>query len=171
MGQRGSTVVAVVLIVAGVIVMFLFPLINMAKEKEETTRILAQQAVSDTLNDIQKKGKITQDDIDNLQSELNATGTVYTVSFTVSKEDENPSKKSTGTSVTSKGDAHVLVFTTQVTDEVSITGSYELNAGDLVTISAEEKGVSTYKELVKSVLGGLLGDESSTVSATGRVTK
>ena len=170
MGQRGSAAVAVVLIVAGVVIMFLFPLVNIAKEKEETTRVIAQQAVSDTLNEIQKKGKITQNDIDDLQSELKATGTAYTISFTVSQVDENPSKKSTGTSVTSKGSAKLLVFTTQIKDEISVNGSYELREGDLVTISADEIGESLYQQLVKAI-SSFFENGKSTISATGRVTK
>lgn len=170
MGQRGSAAVAVVLIVAGVIVMFMVPLTNMAKEKEETTRMLAQQAVSDTLNEIQKKGKITQDDIDDLQAKLNATGTVYTASFTVSQEDENPSKKNTGTSVTSKGDARVLFFSAQIEDQIAVTGSWELKDGDLVSIEADEIGESLYQQIVGAIMNAFK-NEKAKITASGRIAK
>ena len=147
MGERGNVAVIVVVIFTATIIMFLFPLMNMAKQKDQTTKLAAQEAITNSVNEIRKKGEITQEDIDSLYSTLASTGEAYKVEFIVAKRDDNPTKKISGTSAANKGDVYVYMYTTQVESSLPL----KLSEGDIVTEKAYIVSNSIYDNLVNWV--------------------
>lgn len=140
--ERGNTAVIVVVIFTAAIIMFIGPLMIIANTKDKAAQLAVQEAVTEWVNEVTTKGKLTQEDYDNLQLKLAATGEAYNIEITVAKLDENTAKKITG-DLTINGGQYINLYTTQVLESLPM----ELNPGDLLSVKANMISSSISQQL------------------------
>ena len=74
-----DTLMFIVGIFLAVIIMFIFPLMEIAGKNDEMSQTIAQVAVSDFTNKVASQGKITVFEYEALQQKLLATGNTYEI--------------------------------------------------------------------------------------------
>ena len=129
--QGNAAVIVIVIFLAG-IVMFIFPLKTIADKKDETVMLEAQKIITEQVNKWRTKGVITSEDIDNLTLSLNATGAAFDVELKVLVLDTNPTKKSTGATITIGNNVYYVDYTTQIEDKLP----YIIKEGDIISAAA-----------------------------------
>ena len=85
-----DTLMSIIGIFFAVILMFIFPTLEMANKSDELSQTVAQVAVTDFVNKVASKGKITELDYNELEQKLYATGNSYDIQIEVQILDDNP---------------------------------------------------------------------------------
>lgn len=161
--NKGNAAVIVVVIFIAGIVMFIFPLMTIAEKKDDTTQLEAQKIVTEYVNKWRTTAYVTQEDWDNLQLSLGATGRAYRVEATVQILDENSAKKSGGLKA---GDSsYYTMYTTQIENQLPL----DLKDGDIIYLEATTTDESIYDQL-KGWAGRITGQNSRNVKDGGMVT-
>lgn len=170
--ERGSTAVIVVVIITAVIIMFIFPLNMMAGNQDNISQLAIQQAVTEFTNEVRKTGVLTQLKYDNLIQTLAATGNSYDVEITIQKLDENPAKKTSGSTTTIGDNVYYVMYTTQVLEEITAQNGLKLNEGDIILVTAENTNQTIASQL-RNFIYKVTGNNSANIVAqeSGMVTK
>lgn len=92
MGERGDTLIIVIVIGLSVILMFIFPLMTMGDRADDITQATVDAATREFVDNVCTKGKITPEDLTTFRQKINSTGYLYVVEIQVKVLDENPSK-------------------------------------------------------------------------------
>lgn len=150
--NHGNTAVIIVVIFLAAIVMFIFPLTIIAGKKDDTTALEAQRIVTEYSNKWRTTCLITQEDLDNLNLALGATGRAYEVELKVDVLDSNPVKKASGVKPTIGEGVYITYYLTQIEEQLP----FKLKEGDNLHLSATTKDMSLFEQLVNwaySVIG------------------
>ena len=109
----------------------------------------------------------TQEDYDNLITELSALGEVYDVAITVQKVDGNSSKKQNASYVTIGDNRYIVMYNTQVTESFPLY----LSEGDIIVTTADKISFSISDELRNAVYRVTGSDQNAKrLEASGMVT-
>ncbi len=157
MGDSAITVVAIFL---AAILMFVFPLMTMADKKDDVSTLSIQTATTEFTDNIRTTGKVTPENYDNLVLTLAATGNSYEVEMTIQVLDENPSKKSGGTTITIGDNVYYTLYTKQVLDNMPLT----LKEGDIVSVSVKNTNTTIAGQL-RNFLFKVTGNNTATIAA------
>ena len=163
MGERGETLIIVIVIVLGAIILFVFPLMTMADRNDDITQSVVETAVSEYVNDVRTTGILTMDKYDKLVEELSATGNVYNIEMELRVLDENPGKKTTQTEPTKIGEnVYYIMYTSQILDMINpssgVTQAVALKEGDFFYTKATIDSTTIADEL-KSFLYAVSGSD------------
>ena len=162
--NKGSAAVVVVVIFLAAIVMFVFPLMTMSDKKDDVVAEEAKKIVTEYVNTWRTKGKITQEDYDNLALSLGATGRAYKVDYTVKIKDANQAQKHASTQT---GDnVYYTLYTTQVEEMLPLT----LSEGDIITVTAETTDKSISEQLSEWVYKATGKSNPNVATASGMTT-
>ena len=165
MGDSAITIVAIFL---AAILMFIFPLMTMADKTDDASKLTIQTATTEFTNNIRTTGKLTQSDYDNFVLTLASTGNAYNINLTVQKLDENPAKKSGGSTTTIGNNVYYTMYTTQVLESLPLI----LNEGDIVSVSVNNVNTTIASQL-RNFMYKVTGNSNSTIigESSGMVTK
>ena len=165
MGDSAVTIVAIFL---AAILMFVFPLMTMADKKDDVSSLSVQTATTEYTNNIRTTGVITQEGYDNFVLSLAATGNSYEVEMTVQTLDENPAKKTNGSTTTIGNNVYYVKYTTQILQELPLN----LSEGDIVSVSVKNTNTTIAGQL-RNFMYKVTGNDTATITAqaSGIVTK
>ena len=158
----GDSLVTIVAIFLAAILMFVFPLAAISEMNDNEALAMVQSYTTEFVSLIRTKGVITKEDYDAYIQKLYATGNSYAIEFEIKISDVNPGKKTENQQF---GDTvYYSVFTTQVEEDIKISGKYKLKQGDFVSVSVRNTN-TTISQMIKGVLYSVTGDQSYVISA------
>ncbi len=170
MGERGDTLIIVIVIGLSVILMFIFPLMTMGDRADDITQATVDAATREFVDNVCTKGKITPEDLTTFRQKINSTGYLYVVEIQVKVLDENPSKKSVQVSRDKIGEnLYYNIETSQITDVVEpergTPKAYLLKEGDLiyVTVRSASQGIS---EQMRNFFYTVIGDDTYNIASS-----
>lgn len=160
----GDSAMAIVAIFLAAILMFIFPLMTVADEKDDVSTLTAQTATTEFTNEIRATGKLTQEDYDNFVLTLAATGNSYDVEMTVQVLDENPAKKETSGTVTIGNNVYYVMYTTQILEQLQDAGVITFKEGDIISVAINNTNVTVAQQL-RNWVYSVTGNDESTITA------
>ena len=161
-GAEGIAITIIAIFVAGVL-MFVFPLIAMSDNVDDATKLTAQTATTDFVDNIRTTGKITEDDYNSYLQTLASTGNSYDVEIKVQVLDENYGKKVSTVQTTKIGEnVYYPIYTTQVEAQLVNDGVYALKEGDIVYVSAKNTNI-TFSQELKNFFYKVTGSNASSI--------
>ena len=167
-----DTLMTIIAIFAAVIIMFIFPLMWTANSQEEISQTTVQTLVSNFVNTIASKGKLTRTDYEDFYQKLHATGSTFDIEIEIQVLDDNPGKKTTISSPNLIGEnIYYSIFTsTLLYSEDGIYGSqgeeeYLLKKGDYVIVNVKNTNITLASQL-KNFLYKIIGDNTHTIAAS-----
>lgn len=164
----GETTITIIAIFLAAILMFIFPLMAIAEQHDDTSQLLVQTYTEDLVNSATTKGKITRDDYAILIQKLGATGNTYDIEIEVQVLDENIGKKVSATSKDLVGEnVYYSIYTTDVLSKITydVGASYPLKKGDyvIVTVTNTNKTIAT---MLKDFVYTIVGKDTYQIKAT-----
>ena len=115
----GDSLITVVVIVLAAVLMFVFPLLTVSENSDNTSQLSVQNATTEFVENIRSTGKITLNSYDKYIQTINSTGNTFDVQMEVQVLDENPGVKTTQTDQTKIGEnIYYTQYTTQVLNEL-----------------------------------------------------
>lgn len=166
-----ETLMTIIAIFAALLIMFIFPLMWTANSQEEISQITVETLVSNFVNTVARKGKITKHDYEDFIQKLNATGNSFDVEIEVQILDDNPGKKTTITSPNLIGEnIYYSEFTSTIlygTKGIynNSTGNYLLKKGDYIIVNVKNTNI-TLATQIKNFLYKIVGNNTYTISAS-----
>lgn len=149
-GEIGDAGMAFIAIFVAGILMGIFPLLATADRTDDVSQQVVQSAVDDLAAKAASIGKVTQDDYDSFIDKLVATGNSYDVEIEVQKLDETSRKKTTVASQSKVGEGNSYIeYTSQIMEEMSKKGEYDMKAGDVITVTAKNTNKTIAQSLKK----------------------
>ena len=161
-----DTIIAIIGIFVAIILMFVFPIMEMASKNDELSQTIVQVVTSDFANNAARQGKITKFDYDDLVQKLNATGNIYDIQIEVQILDDNPTRTSTGSTSDLKDGKYYSVFTSSIMEKLNGSeGEYILKKDDYIIVTVKNTNVTMATEL-KNMFYNLIGKETYTIGAS-----
>ena len=163
----GDSLITVVVIVLAAVLMFVFPLLTVSENSDNTAQLSVQNATTDFVENIRSTGKITLDAYDKYIQTINSTGNKFDVEIEVQVLDENPGVKTAQTDYTKIGEnIYYTQYTTQVLNEIE-NGNHKktLKEGDIVTVKALNTN-TTIAQLLRNFLYRVSGNDTSSIAAS-----
>ncbi len=161
-----DTAITIIVIVVAAILLFVFPMLATAENKNEVDLAYVQSSVTEFVNTNATKGVITLESLDSLKQKLATTGNTYDVNLEVSRKTDDVGKKSGWSTGTNIGEgAFYTLQGTQINEQLESTGQFKLNVGD--TLSAKvENSSKTMASTLKSAILGVSESSKSEIAAT-----
>ena len=163
----GDSLITVVIILLASVLMFVFPLLTVSENSDNTAQLSVQNATTDFVENIRSTGKITLDAYDKYIQTINSTGNKFDVEIEVQVLDENPGVKTAQTDYTKIGEnIYYTQYTTQVLNEIE-NGKHKktLKEGDIVTVKALNTN-TTIAQLLRNFLYRVSGNDTSSIAAS-----
>lgn len=167
-----ETLMTIIAIFAATLIMFIFPLMWTANSQEEISQTTVQTLVSNFVNTVATKGKLTRLDYEEFVQKLNATGNSFDIEIEIQVLDDNPGKKTTITSPNLIGEnIYYSVFTSTILySENGIYGAngkteYLLKKGDYIIVSVKNTNI-TLATQIKNFLYRIVGNDTYTIGAS-----
>lgn len=174
----GDSMTTIIVIFLGVILIFVFPLLILSGNNDNTAQMGVQTKVSEYVSELSTTGKLTPEKIAAFQQELTALGSnAYQVDYEIKVLDENPGKKTVLTTKTKIGEnIYYSVYTSQIDEFFNDPNNkvYVLKEGDIVTVSVKNTNQTIFDILTNFVSsttsensGKITGTASMVVMANG----
>lgn len=167
----GSSLIVVVVIILGAILMFVFPLVEIAKIHDNESLAMAQKSTSEFVNLVVSKGKLTQTDYDAYVQKINSGVNSYDIEIEIHISDPNPGKK---TQDQLSGDtSFYTVYDSQVKQELESHQQFNLKENDYIIVYYKNTNTTMYQSFLNvlyKITGNssyLSGQVSSPVMTTG----
>lgn len=163
----GDSLITVVVIVLAAVLMFVFPLLTVSENSDNTSQLSVQNATTEFVENIRSTGKITLDSYDKYIQTINSTGNTFDVQMEVQVLDENPGVKTTQTDQTKIGEnIYYTQYTTQILNEIeSEPNKKTLKEGDIVTVKALNTN-TTIAQTLRNFLYRIAGNNTSSIAAS-----
>lgn len=146
--------ITVVVILLAVILLFVFPLLATAENKNDVDMAFVQSAATDFVDACANKGAISFKEIDALKQKIATTGNTFNINMEVSRKSDNVGKKTTWQTGTNFGEgAFFTLHGSQITDQIDKTGAFKLLQGDTVTVKLENQNKTMASNLKSAILG------------------
>ena len=162
-----DTLMTIIGIFLAVVLMFIFPLMEMAGKNDEIAQTVTQVAVSDFVNTVAAQGKITQFDYNELIQKLYATGNAYDIQIEAQILDDNPRRATTTATSDLQGEyKYYSVYTNTILDAVNgEKGIYQLKKDDYIIVSVKNANITMGTQL-KNFLYKMIGKDTYTIGAS-----
>lgn len=158
--------ITLIVIIIAAILLFVFPLLATAENKNEVDLAYVQSSATEFVNSSATKGIITIESMDTLKQKLATTGNTYDVNLEVSRKTDDVGKKTSWTTGTNLGEgAFFTLQGTQINEQLEKTGQFKLNTGDTLTVKVENSNVTMASSL-KSAILGVTDSSKSEITAT-----
>jgi hypothetical protein len=162
----GDSLITVVVIVLAAVLMFVFPLLTVSENSDNTSQLSVQNATTEFVENIRSTGKITLNSYDKYIQTINSTGNTFDVQMEVQVLDENPGVKTTQTDQTKIGEnIYYTQYTTQVLNELKSSNKKTLKEGDIVTVKALNTN-TTIAQTLRNFLYRIAGNNTSSIAAS-----
>ncbi len=131
-----DTLIVIIAIGVAAVLIFVFPLMTMADRTDDVSQLVAQSALTSFVDKVASTGKISQEDIDDLDQKLASTGNLYEVEMEIQVKDENLGKKVSQARADKIGEnVYYTVYTADIEGEIKDNRIYYLKEGDIFTAS------------------------------------
>ena len=169
-----DTLMTIIGIFLAVILMFVFPLMEIAGKNDEMSQTVAQVAVSDFVNKVASTGKITEFDYNELIQKLYATGNSYDIQIEAKIIDDNPRRATTTTSSGLLGEyKYYSVYTNTILEKIRDnaikngegTGEYVLKKDDYIIVTVKNTNITIGTQL-KNLMYKLIGKDTYTIGTS-----
>jgi len=161
-----DTLMTILGIFLAVLLMFLFPLMEIGGKNDEISQTVVQVVVSDFVNKVATQGKITEFDYDELVQKLHATGNSYDIQIEAKILDDNPRRSTT------TGDSNLLgeykyysVYTNTILEELENEQEYLLKNDDYIVVTVKNTNITMGTQL-KNFLYNLIGKDTYTIGTS-----
>lgn len=162
----GETTITIIAIFLAAVLMFIFPLMAVSDQHDDTVQLVVQTVTSEFVDTITTKGEITQADYDSYIQKLSATGNTYDVEIERQVLDENIGKKVTATSKDLVGEnIRYSEYTSDILASISPTSSKQLKKGDYIVVTAKNTNI-TIAQMLRNFIYTIVGKDTYQVSAT-----
>ena len=163
----GDSLITVVVIVLAAVLMFVFPLLTVSENSDNTSQLSVQNATTEFVENIRSTGKITLDSYDKYIQTINSTGNTFDVQMEVQVLDENPGVKTTQTDQTKIGEnIYYTQYTTQILNEIENKPNKKtLKEGEIVTVKALNTN-TTIAQTLRNFLYRIAGNNTSSIAAS-----
>lgn len=159
-----DTLITIIVIVVVGLVMFIFPLMATASQNDAITQTEVQALISDFVNTAAKEGKITEENFNKLQQNLNSKVNTYKVELEVHMLDDNYGDK--GTSVDAIGEnMYVIYYDPQIQQVLDASGVYKINQGGYIKAKVENTNI-TFGTHVTNWFYGIIGRDQIAIEAS-----
>lgn len=167
-----DTLMTIIGIFIAVLLMFIFPLTEMAGKNDEISQTVVQTAVANFVNTAASKGKITGFDYDALVQKIAATGNSYDIQIEVKVIDDNPRRATTTGDNTQIGEyKYYSVYTNTIIDKMNANSEaggereYLLKKDDYIIVTVKNTNITIGTQL-KNLLYKLIGKETYTIGTS-----
>ena len=148
LGERGETLVVIIVIGLAVILIFVFPVMSMLDRADDITQLSVEQAVTEFVDSVLTTGKIDPDKYDVLVIQLGSTGNAYEIEMMARIQDENPGKKVTQVQSNKVGeneyyDLHTSQLMDMLYTENGDKQDVYLKKGDYFATAVRDKNASS----------------------------
>lgn len=164
-----DTLMAIIGIFVAVIIMFIFPTMEFAGKNDEISQTIVQVAVSDFVNAVSTKGKITIFDYNKLVQKLGTTGNSYDIQMEVKVLDDNPRRTTVAGSRVTLGEYKYYTIYTNTIEEKLFSndgdGTYKLKTDDYITVTAKSTNITLGTQF-KNLFYKIIGKDTYTVGTS-----
>lgn len=161
-----DTLMTVIGIFLAVMLMFIFPLMEIGGKSDEISQTVVEVAVSDFVSKVSNQGKITSFDYDALVQKLSTTGNTYDIQIEAKLLDDNSKRTTAAGSYTLLGETkYYSVYTNVILDEIRENDEYILKKDDYIVVTIENTNI-TFGSQLKNFLYKLVGDDTSVIKTS-----
>lgn len=161
-----DTLMSIIGIMLAVILMFIFPLMVLAGNNDEIAQTIVEIAVSDFVNQVATKGKITRNDYNALIQKLGATGNTYDIQIEVKILDDNPRRVTTTSNPNLSGEyKYYSVYTSTIMYDVNRNSEFLLKNDDYIIVTAKSTN-QTMGTLLKNFIYKVIGKGAATIGTS-----
>lgn len=164
--------ITIIVIIIAAILLFVFPLMATAENKNEVDLDYVQSSTTNFVNASASKGMITLETLDTLKQKLSTTGNTYDVNIEISRKTDDVGKKNSWTTGANLGEgAFFTLQSTQIVEQLEDAGQFKLNIGDTLTVKVENSSRTMASTLKSAILGVTESSKAEiTASASALVT-
>lgn len=149
-----------------VILMLIFPLMEIGGKNDEISQTVVQVAVSDFVNKVATQGEITEFDYNMLVQKLNATGNAFDIQIEAKILDDNPMRTTTTGNNRLLGEyKYYSVYTNVILDELRNKQAYKFKNDDYIIVTIKNANVTLSTQL-KNFLYRIIGKDTYTIGAS-----
>lgn len=161
-----DTLMSIIGIFFAVILMFIFPTLEMANKNDEVTQTVVQVIVTDFVNKVANQGKITYFDYAELQQKLYATGNSYNIQIEVQILDDNPQRTQVSENSISSGEVrYYSLYTNAIEEKLNTNQEYKLKKDDHIVVTAKSTNITIGTQF-KNMFYKLIGKDTYTIGAS-----
>lgn len=159
----GDSYGTIILALITAVVCVVLPTATIAHRNEVSNNQIVQNAITKFVDSSVNKGEISDNEYNNLLSELDATGELYDLNISISHIDENLAKidsSSVKDQIKIGENVYYVEYTYQVTNELENDGKISLTQGDYVQVVAENVSPTMY-QMFRKALYGVINQEKA----------
>ena len=163
-----DTLMSIIGIFLAIIIMFVFPLMELAGKGDEVSQTVVEVAVSDFVNTVATTGQITWSDYNKLLQKLYSTGNSFDIQIEAQILDDNPRRATTTASSNVLGEyKYYSVYTNTILSELekSENSKYQLKNDDYIIVSVKNTNTTMGTQL-KNLLYNLIGKDTYTIGTS-----
>ena len=163
-----DTLMSVIGIFLAIIIMFVFPLMELAGKGDEVSQTVVEVAVADFVNTVATTGQITWSDYNELVQKLYSTGNSFDIQIEAQILDDNPRRATTTASSDVLGEyRYYSVYTNTILSELekSENSKYQLKNDDYIIVSVKNTNTTMGTQL-KNLLYNLIGKDIYTIGTS-----
>lgn len=163
-----DTLMSVIGIFLAIIIMFVFPLMELAGKGDEVSQTVVEVAVADFVNTVATTGQITWSDYNELVQKLYSTGNSFDIQIEAQILDDNPRRATTTASSNVLGEyKYYSVYTNTILSELekSENSKYQLKNDDYIIVSVKNTNTTMGTQL-KNLLYNLIGKDTYTIGTS-----
>ena len=163
-----DTLMSIIGIFLAIVIMFVFPLMELAGKGDEVSQTVVEVAVSDFVNTVATTGQITWSDYNELLQKLYSTGNSFDIQIEAQILDDNPRRATTTASSDVLGEyRYYSVYTNTILSELekSENSKYQLKNDDYIIVSVKNTNTTMGTQL-KNLLYNLIGKDTYTIGTS-----
>ena len=163
-----DTLMSIIGIFLAIVIMFVFPLMELAGKGDEVSQTVVEVAVSDFVNTVATTGQITWSDYNKLLQKLYSTGNSFDIQIEAQILDDNPRRATTTASSNVLGEyKYYSVYTNTILSELekSANSKYQLKNDDYIIVSVKNTNTTMGTQL-KNLLYNLIGKDTYTIGTS-----
>lgn len=163
-----DTLMSIIGIFLAIVIMFVFPLMELAGKGDEVSQTVVEVAVSDFVNTVATTGQITWSDYNKLLQKLYSTGNSFDIQIEAQILDDNPRRATTTASSNVLGEyKYYSVYTNTILSELekSENSKYQLKNDDYIIVSVKNTNTTVGTQL-KNLLYNLIGKDTYTIGTS-----
>ena len=163
-----DTLMSIIGIFLAIIIMFVFPLMELAGKGDEVSQTVVEVAVADFVNTVATTGQITWSDYNELVQKLYSTGNSFDIQIEAQILDDNPRRATTTASSNVLGEyKYYSVYTNTILSELekSENSKYQLKNDDYIIVSVKNTNTTMGTQL-KNLLYNLIGKDTYTIGTS-----
>ena len=163
-----DTLMSIIGIFLAIIIMFVFPLMELAGKGDEVSQTVVEVAVADFVNTVATTGQITWSDYNELVQKLYSTGNSFDIQIEAQILDDNPRRATTTASSDVLGEyRYYSVYTNTILSELekSENSKYQLKNDDYIIVFVKNTNTTMGTQL-KNLLYNLIGKDTYTIGTS-----